>query len=86
MPKLIEAGLSAQGKRFALIASRFYDFITVRLFAYAVDALFRNGAPAKDKDEKPAARPEPLVASVFRQTSLLQATDYATLGRCPRPN
>ncbi|MEW6078592.1 MAG: 6,7-dimethyl-8-ribityllumazine synthase [Thermodesulfobacteriota bacterium] len=48
MPKLIEAGLSAQGKRFALIASRFNDFITERLVAGAVDALIRNGAADKD--------------------------------------
>lgn len=48
MPKLIEAGLSAQGKRFALVASRFNDFITERLVAGAVDALVRNGAADKD--------------------------------------
>jgi 6,7-dimethyl-8-ribityllumazine synthase len=48
MPKLIEAGLSAQAKRFALIASRFNDFITERLVAGAVDALIRNGAADKD--------------------------------------
>ena len=48
MPNLIEAGLSAQGKRFALVASRFNDFITERLVAGAVDALIRNGADDKD--------------------------------------
>jgi 6,7-dimethyl-8-ribityllumazine synthase len=48
MPKLIEAGLSAQGKRFALVASRFNDFITERLVSGAVDALIRNGAADKD--------------------------------------
>ena len=48
MPNLIEAGLSAQGKRFALVASRFNDFITERLVAGAMDALVRNGADDKD--------------------------------------
>jgi len=50
MPTLIEAGLSAKGKRFALIASRFNDFITERLVAGAVDALIRSGAADKDID------------------------------------
>jgi 6,7-dimethyl-8-ribityllumazine synthase len=48
MPKLIEAGLSAHGKRFALVASRFNDFITERLVAGAMDALLRNGADDND--------------------------------------
>ncbi|OQX63156.1 MAG: 6,7-dimethyl-8-ribityllumazine synthase [Desulfococcus sp. 4484_241] len=48
MPKLIEAGLSARGKTFALIASRFNDFITDKLLSGAVDALVRNGAADKD--------------------------------------
>ncbi|ABW67880.1 6,7-dimethyl-8-ribityllumazine synthase [Desulfosudis oleivorans] len=48
MPKLMEAGLSAKGKTFALIASRFNDFITDRLVSGAVDALVRNGAADKD--------------------------------------
>lgn len=48
MPKLIEAGLSAKGKTFALIASRFNDFITDRLVSGAIDALVRNGAQDKD--------------------------------------
>jgi 6,7-dimethyl-8-ribityllumazine synthase len=50
MPKLIEAGLSAKGKRFGLVASRFNDFITDRLVAGAVDALVRSGADDKDID------------------------------------
>ncbi|MDY6832454.1 MAG: 6,7-dimethyl-8-ribityllumazine synthase [Thermodesulfobacteriota bacterium] len=48
MPKLMEAGLSAKGKTFALIASRFNDFITDRLVSGAVDALVRSGAADKD--------------------------------------
>src|SRR6056297_888100 len=44
MANIIEAGLSAQGKSFALVASRFNDFITDRLVAGATDALTRSGA------------------------------------------
>ena len=64
MPKLIEAGLSAKNKRFALVASRFNDFITERLVAGAVDALLRNGAADKDIDivKVPGCFEVPLVA------------------------
>ncbi|MFP4040272.1 MAG: 6,7-dimethyl-8-ribityllumazine synthase, partial [Desulfosudaceae bacterium] len=44
MPNIIEAGLTAEGKTFALVAGRFNDFITDRLVAGALDALVRNGA------------------------------------------
>ncbi len=48
MPRLIEAGLQAQGKKFGIIVSRFNDFITGRLLDGAVDALIRSGADDKD--------------------------------------
>jgi 6,7-dimethyl-8-ribityllumazine synthase len=48
MPKLIEAGLQAKGKKFAIIASRFNDFITGKLVEGALDALTRSGANDKD--------------------------------------
>ncbi|MBU0463250.1 MAG: 6,7-dimethyl-8-ribityllumazine synthase [Proteobacteria bacterium] len=48
MPKIIEAGLQAQGKKFGIIASRFNDFITARLLDGAIDALIRSGAADKD--------------------------------------
>ncbi|MDP8228534.1 MAG: 6,7-dimethyl-8-ribityllumazine synthase [Candidatus Electryoneaceae bacterium] len=48
MPKIIEAGLQAQGKKFGIIASRFNDFITARLLDGAIDALIRSGADDKD--------------------------------------
>ena len=65
MPNIIEAGLSAEGKSFALIAGRFNDFITDRLVGGAVDALIRNGAADKDIDiiKVPGAFEVPLVAS-----------------------
>nr|NJM02477.1 6,7-dimethyl-8-ribityllumazine synthase [Desulfobacula sp.] len=48
MPKMIEAGLQAKGKKFGIIASRFNDFITARLIDGALDALIRSGAEDKD--------------------------------------
>jgi 6,7-dimethyl-8-ribityllumazine synthase len=40
----IEGGLSAAGKRFAIVVSRFNAFITERLFQSAYDGLLRSGA------------------------------------------
>jgi 6,7-dimethyl-8-ribityllumazine synthase len=48
MPKIIEAGLQAQGKKFGIIVSRFNDFITGKLVDGALDALIRSGAEDKD--------------------------------------
>lgn len=64
MPNVIEAGLSAKGKKFVLIASRFNDFISDRLVAGAVDALVRNGAVEDDIDivKVPGAFEIPLMA------------------------
>ena len=64
VPNLIEAHLSAEGKRFALIVSRFNDFITERLLGGAVDALTRFGAGPDDIDiiKVPGAFEIPLTA------------------------
>lgn len=48
MPKTYSAGLSAQGKRFAIVASRFNSFIVERLVGGALDALRRHGAADDD--------------------------------------
>ena len=48
MPKIIEAGLQAQGKKFGIIVSRFNDFITAKLLDGALDGLIRSGAVDKD--------------------------------------
>jgi 6,7-dimethyl-8-ribityllumazine synthase len=48
MPKIIEAGLQAKGKKFGIIVSRFNDFITSKLSDGAVDALIRSGANDTD--------------------------------------
>jgi 6,7-dimethyl-8-ribityllumazine synthase len=44
MPKILEGKISAEGYRFAIIASRFNDFITSKLVEGAMDALVRHGA------------------------------------------
>jgi 6,7-dimethyl-8-ribityllumazine synthase len=44
----IEGSLSAAGKRFAIVVSRFNSFITERLFQSAYDGLLRSGAKKKD--------------------------------------
>jgi 6,7-dimethyl-8-ribityllumazine synthase len=44
----VEGGLSAVGKRFAVVVSRFNSFITERLFQSAYDGLLRAGAKKKD--------------------------------------
>lgn len=48
MPNIIEANLLAEGKKFALVAGRFNDFITDRLVSGAIDALTRSGAADDD--------------------------------------
>ncbi len=43
MPKIFEGKISAEGFRFAIIVSRFNDFITSKLVEGAMDALRRHG-------------------------------------------
>jgi 6,7-dimethyl-8-ribityllumazine synthase len=44
MPRMVEGKISAEGFRFALIVSRFNDFISSKLAEGALDALRRHGA------------------------------------------
>jgi len=48
MPKTIEGVLDAKGLRFAVVVSRFNDFISNRLLEGCMDALLRNGADDKN--------------------------------------
>jgi 6,7-dimethyl-8-ribityllumazine synthase len=64
MPRLIEAKLLAEGKRFGIVVSRFNDFITERLLGGALDALTRSGAGDGDIEivKVPGAFEIPLLA------------------------
>ncbi len=46
--RALEGNLSATGRRFAIVVSRFNSFITERLFQSAYDGLLRSGAKRKD--------------------------------------
>lgn len=48
MPKAIEGELIAKGLKFAIVVSRFNDFISNRLLDGALDALHRHGAADAD--------------------------------------
>lgn len=48
MPTIIQGDLSATGLKFAIVASRFNDFITSKLVEGALDALARHGASEND--------------------------------------
>lgn len=64
MPNVIEGALVADDARFAIVASRFNDFITRSLLDGALDALRRHGADldAVDLAWCPGAYEVPLVA------------------------
>ena len=64
MPNVVEANLVAKGKKFAIVVSRFNDFITDKLVGGAIDALLRSGTVEKDIDviKVPGAFEIPLVA------------------------
>ena len=48
MAKVIEGNLIAKGKRFAIVASRFNDFITKDLLSGCIDTLVRHGSEEPD--------------------------------------
>jgi 6,7-dimethyl-8-ribityllumazine synthase len=75
MPKTIEAKLIAEGKKFAIIVSRFNDFITDRLVGGAVDALVRCGADDGDIEivKVPGAFEIPLLAKKMASTNRYHA-------------
>jgi 6,7-dimethyl-8-ribityllumazine synthase len=75
MPKIIEAKLLAEGKKFSLIVSRFNDFISERLLEGALDGLLRSGARDEDIDivKVPGAFEIPLMAKKMAATKRYHA-------------
>ena len=75
MPKFHEAKLIAEGKKFALVVSRFNDFITAKLLSGALDALVRSGAADEDLEvvKVPGAFEIPLVAKKMANTDRFDA-------------
>ena len=50
MPKVHQGNLIASGKRFAIVVSRFNEFITSKLLAGALDCLTRHGGEDENID------------------------------------
>jgi len=75
MPNIIEANLSAQGKKFGIVVSRFNNFITDHLTGGALDALTRSGAADKDIDvvKVPGAFEVPAIAQKMAQNGRYDA-------------
>lgn len=67
MANIIEGNITAKGLRFAIVASRFNEFITSKLLEGALDMLRRHGAPenAVDVVWVPGAFEIPLVAKTL---------------------
>lgn len=67
MPNIMEGRLLGEGRKFALIVSRFNDFISDRLMGGALDALLRSGVKDEDIDivKVPGAFEIPLVAKMM---------------------
>jgi 6,7-dimethyl-8-ribityllumazine synthase len=73
MPNIYEGKISAEGKKFALVVSRFNDFVGDRLLAGAIDALSRHGAGDKDIDivKVPGSFEIPLMAKKMVEKNCL---------------
>jgi 6,7-dimethyl-8-ribityllumazine synthase len=75
MPKIIEAKLLAEGKKFGLVVSRFNNFITERLLEGALDGLIRSGGRDEDIEivKVPGAFEIPLIAKKMAATGRYHA-------------
>lgn len=75
MPRIVEGRLSAEGFRFAIIVSRFNDFISSRLVEGAMDALKRHGANEEQISvvKVPGAFEIPLVAKKLAESDRFDA-------------
>ena len=75
MPNIVEGKLSAKGYRFAVVVTRFNDFITEKLLGGALDALVRHGADGETVDvfKVPGAFEVPLAAGKAARTGKYDA-------------
>ncbi|MFA5275973.1 MAG: 6,7-dimethyl-8-ribityllumazine synthase [Candidatus Omnitrophota bacterium] len=73
--KVIEGNLMAKGKKFAIVASRFNDFMTKELISGCSDTLIRHGAEDKDISVSlvPGAFEIPLVAQKLAGNKAIDA-------------
>ncbi|MBM9518869.1 6,7-dimethyl-8-ribityllumazine synthase [Desulforhopalus vacuolatus] len=70
MANFIEGGLKADGKKFAIVVSRFNSFIVEKLLEGALDTLMRSGAEGDDIDvvHVPGAFELPLLAKKMAES------------------
>jgi 6,7-dimethyl-8-ribityllumazine synthase len=76
MPRVIEAGLTDTGGRFALVVSRFNDLITSRLLDGALDCLRRHGVDIEARATVvwvPGAYEMPLIVSRLAKSGQFDA-------------
>ncbi len=75
MVKTIEGNLIAKGKKFAIVASRFNDFVTKELISGCIDTLSRHGVLDSDLTVAwvPGAFEIPLVAQKFAKSKSYDA-------------
>jgi 6,7-dimethyl-8-ribityllumazine synthase len=73
--RIVEGELKAQGLKFAVVVSRFNDFITSRLLDGAIDALQRHGADKEHIDvvKVPGSFEIPLIAKKLAEKKLYDA-------------
>ena len=79
MPKTVEGQLTAEGFRFAVIVSRFNDFISARLVEGAMDALTRHGSTEEQIDlvKVPGAFEAPLAAKKLASDGLAMLSQWS---------
>ncbi|MFA5164369.1 MAG: 6,7-dimethyl-8-ribityllumazine synthase [Candidatus Omnitrophota bacterium] len=75
MVKTVEGQLIAKGKKFAIVISRFNDFISKRLLEGAVDTLLRHGAKESEVEAVwvPGAFEIPLAANKIAKSKKFDA-------------
>src|SRR5690606_26629568 len=75
MTNKIEGMLTAEGKKFGIVAGRFNEFISSKLVAGSIDCLVRHGGQERDIDTAwvPGAFEIPLIAKKMAATKRYDA-------------